>query len=504
MDGRRGGMFHRETRKTPLGGRAHTVFETLTDRFEGVFERLRGRGRLSPREVDAALAEVRLALLEADAAVEVVGRLLDRIRTRAVGAEVSRSVSPGHQVVKIVHESLIETLGGRAVPLVSGRPPPAVTLMVGLQGSGKTTSAAKLAYLHKRAGKRVLLVAADLVRPGAVEQLALLGERIAVPVFSDSRSGPVPLVRAALRRARREGFGKVVVDTAGRLQVDRALMRELAAIDKAADPEEVLLVLDAMTGQQAVSVARGFLEHTDVTGVLLSKLDSDARGGAAISVKEAVGCPIKLVGTGERPEDLEVFHPERMASRILGMGDVLTLVEKAEQAFDERRALEMADRVMKAEFTFDDFLEQVKGLRRMGSFGEVLGMIPGARTASADPQVIDREIRRSEAIIRSMTPAERADPKVIDGSRRRRIAVGSGTSVQDVSGLLRQFGQVRNMMKSLSQGKAMPGFPGISGFGLPGGAPGPAAGGRRRGRSPGPPGRRPRTPKKLQKKKRKR
>lgn len=482
------------------------MFESLTDRFEGVFDRLRGRGRLSQKDVDEALGEVRRALLEADAAVEVVGRLLDRIRTRAVGAEVLRSVAPGHQVVKIVHECLIETLGREAAPLASGRASPAVTLMVGLQGSGKTTSAAKLAHLHKRAGRRVLLAAADLVRPGAVEQLQLLGERIGVPVFSNPSSGPVQLVRSALRRARREGFDKVVVDTAGRLQVDRALMKELAAVAKASDPEEVLLVLDAMTGQQAVSVAKGFLEHTAVTGVLLSKLDSDARGGAAISVREAAGCPIKLVGTGERPEDLEVFHPERMASRILGMGDILTLVEKAEEAFEEERAAELAGRMLKAEFTFDDFLEQVKGLRRMGTFGELLGMIPGARPAAADAEGLDREIRRFEAIVCSMTPAERADPKAIDGSRRRRIAAGSGTSVQDVSGLLRQFGQMRNMMKSLSQGKALPGVPGLPGAAFPGGMP-RTAGGKRGQRRPGPPrasGKRPRTPKKLQKKKRKR
>lgn len=481
------------------------MFESLTNRFEGMFDRLRGRGRLSPRDVEDALGEVRRALLEADAAVEVVGRLLDRIRTRAAGAEVLRSVAPGHQVVKIVHECLIETLGREAVPLASGKAPPAVTLMVGLQGSGKTTSAAKLAHLHKRSGKRVLLAAADLVRPGAVEQLQLLGERAAVPVFADPSGGPVQVVRSALRRARREGFDKVVVDTAGRLQIDRALMKELAAVAKASDPEEVLLVLDAMTGQQAVSVAKGFLEHTAVTGVILSKLDSDARGGAAISVREAAGCPIKLVGTGERPEDLEVFHPERMASRILGMGDILTLVEKAEQAFEEERAAELADRMLKAEFTFDDFLEQVKGLRRMGSFGELLGMIPGGGPVSADAEGIDREVRRFEAIIRSMTPAERVDPKVIDGSRRRRIAAGSGTSVQDVSGLLRQFGQMRNMMKSLSQGKALPGLPGLQGAGFPGGMPRAGAKrGRRRARPSSASGKRPRTPKKLQKKKRKR
>ena len=479
------------------------MFESLTAHFDGVFDRLRARRRLSERDVDAALAEVRRALLEADVNIEVVRRLLDRIRTRAIGAEVLKSVSPGHQVVKVVHESLIETLGSEAVPLVSGKTKPLTTLMVGLQGSGKTTSAAKVARLHRRSGKRVLLVAADLVRPGAVEQLRLLGEQIETPVFTSRRTSPVPLVRNALRHANQQGFDVVVVDTAGRLQIDSALMKELTSITRVAQPDEVLLVVDAMTGQDAVSVARGFLDHTTLTGVLLSKLDSDARGGAAISVREATGCPIKLVGTGERPEDLEVFHPERMASRILGMGDVLTLVEKAEQAFDDQQAAEMADRLRRAEFTLEDFLDQVRGLRKMGPMGDVLGMIPGARSAPADARQADRGIRRAEAIIRSMTSAERTNPKVINGSRRRRIALGSGTTVADVSGLVRQFDQVRNMMQSLSQGKAPEGFPGLPGMlgaGRPGGMPRSITGSKRPATRARPTRKQPRTPKKLQKK----
>ena len=487
------------------------MFESLTARFEGVFDRIRGRGRLSERDVDEALAEVRVALLEADVNTEVVRSLLGRIRRRAVGAEVLRSVSPGHQVVKVVHEAMIETLGAEAVPLETARTKPLTILMVGLQGSGKTTSAAKMARWHQRSGKRVLLVAADLVRPAAVEQLQLLGHQIGAPVFTGRQRSPVAIVRNAMRHARDGGFDVVVVDTAGRLQIDARLMRELGAVTKAADPDEVLLVIDALTGQEAVSVARGFLRHAPLTGVLLSKLDSDARGGAAISVREATGCPIKLVGTGERPDDLEVFHPERMASRILGMGDILTLVEKAEQAFDEERAGEMADRLLRADFTLEDFLEQVRGLRKMGPLGEVLGMIPGTRSAPADTQVVDREIRRSEAIIRSMTPAERANPRVINGSRRRRIALGSGTSVQDVSGLLKQFNQMRNMMQSLSRGKApggMPALPGLAGGlpGIPGSGPGgnlagARTGGKRTGPGPRRARKRPRTPKKLQKKK---
>ena len=440
------------------------MFESLTARFEGVFDRLRGRGRLSERDVDQALTEVRLALLEADVNTTVLYSILDRIRRRALGAEVLKSLTPGQQVVKVVHEVLIEILGTEAVPLETAQTKPLITLMVGLQGSGKTTSAAKLARLHEQSGKRVLLVAADLVRPGAVEQLQLLGEQINIPVYVGRQNNPVPLVRNALRHARSQGFDVVVVDTAGRLQIDSGSMRELSAISRAAQADEVLLVVDALTGQEAVSVASGFMRHTSLTGVLLSKLDSDARGGAALSVREATGCPIKLVGTGERPGDLEVFHPERMASRILGMGDVLTLVEKAEKAFDEQQASDMADRLLSAEFTLEDFLEQVQGFRKMGSFSELLGMIPGGRSAAADPRVVDNEIRRSEAIIRSMTPSERTNPKVINGSRRRRIALGSGTSVQDVSGLLRQFTQMRNMMQSFSQGKTPVGMPGIPGM----------------------------------------
>ena len=490
------------------------MFESLTTRFEAIFDRVRGRGRLSERQVNDALSEVRRALLDADVNVDVVHRLLGRIRDRAVGVEVLRNIAPGHQVVKVVHEELIHTLGAEAAPLVTTDSKPLTTLMVGLQGSGKTTSAAKLARWHQRAGRSVLLVAADLVRPGAVEQLQLLGQRVGIEVFVGRRRNAVAVVRSALRHARDRDFDVVIVDTAGRLQIDSNLMRELNAVTRIATPDEVLLVVDALTGQQAVSVAEGFLGHTNLTGVLLSKLDSDARGGAAISIREATGCPIKLVGTGERPEDLEVFHPERMASRILGMGDILTLVERAEEAFDDQQAADMADRLWRSEFTLEDFLDQVRGLRKMGSFGEILGMIPGTRTGSADSQAVDRQFHRSEAIIHSMTPAERVNPRVIDSSRRRRIALGSGTSVQDVTGLLKQFDQVRDMMQSLSQGKpiggvpGMPGipggFPGVPGGGLPRGMRGIQTGGRRPGRRPRSSGKQPRTPKKLQKKKRKR
>ncbi len=486
------------------------MFESLTGRFEAAFARVRGRGRLSKTQVEETLDEIRVALLEADVNLAVTDRLLERIRARAIGAEVLAGMSPGHQVVKIVHESLLQTLGNEAVPLVSGGPKPLVALVVGLQGSGKTTSAAKLANHYRESGKSVLLVAADLARPGAVDQLRLLGQRISVPVFEGRGGNPVSLVKRSLRFAHQEGVDVVVIDTAGRLQVERPLMKELAGIARASEPDEVLLVLDALTGQQSVAVAEGFIDHISVTGVILTKLDSDARGGAAISVREATGCPIKLVGTGEGIADLEVFHPERMATRILGMGDVLTLIERAEEVVGEEEAQIAAQRLLSDEFTLDDFVEQITNLQRMGSVTEIVGMIPGASATVPDAGMVDREVGRSMAIISSMTPHERANPKAINGSRRRRIARGSGTSVHDVGSLLRQFKQFRTLFRSVSEGGPGLGFPGgIPGAprgGLPGGllAPGrrpPAKVGRARGG--GTRTKRPRTAKKLQKKKKK-
>jgi signal recognition particle subunit SRP54 len=435
------------------------VFESLTSRLSTAFAALRGKGRLSEADVNETLIEVRLALLEADVDVSVVSSLLDRVRTRAVGSEVTKSLSPGQQVVKIVHEELIATLGGEAEPLASASEPPLVILVAGLQGSGKTTTAAKLAKRLKVQGKQPLLVAADLQRPAAIDQLETLGARIGVPVHSARDTTPVKLVRSALKEASSRGYGAVVIDTAGRLQIDRALMDELAEVRKAADPDEVLLVVDAMTGQDAVNVARGFLEQIDVTGIVLSKLDGDARGGAAISAREVTGRPIKLVGVGEGVDDLEVFHPERMASRILGMGDVLTLIEKAEEAFDERTTREATEKLRTASFTLEDFLDQFQQVRRMGSIGQLLGMLPGAASALKQADVSDRDLGRVEAIIRSMTPDERRNPKIIDGSRKRRIAGGSGTTPQDVNGLLRQFAETQKLMKAFAGGKSpLPGL----------------------------------------------
>jgi signal recognition particle subunit SRP54 len=429
------------------------MFDTLTERLSSAFASLRAKGRLSDRDVDDALHEIRLALLEADVSVEVVKGLLGRVRTRAVGTEVSKSLTPGLQVTKIVHEELVATLGGTAAPLIRSGNRATVVFVAGLQGSGKTTTAAKLARRSVREGRRPLLVAADLQRPAAVEQLQSLGERIGVPVHAEVRSKPGRVVRAALQRATADAMDDVIVDTAGRLHVDQELMEELAGLAKAASPDEVLLVVDAMTGQDAVSVARGFTEHVTVTGIVVSKLDGDARGGAAISVAEVTGVPVKLVGVGERPDDLEAFHPERIASRILGMGDVMGLIEKAEQAWDEQEAARVADKVRTASFTLEDFLDQFQQVRRMGSIDALLGMLPGAPDMPS-AGVTDRDLSRVEAIIRAMTPEERADPRMIDGSRRRRIARGSGTSPQEVNGLLRQFTEAQRMMKALAEGRS--------------------------------------------------
>jgi signal recognition particle subunit SRP54 len=432
------------------------VFESLSERLSDAFTRLRGRGRLGPSDVDDALREVRLALLEADVNVSVVKTLLSRVRERSVGADIAKSLTPGQQVVKIVHEELITTLGSSTAELANTKP--MTILMVGLQGSGKTTSAAKLARYVKQRGRTPLLVAADLRRPAAIDQLVALGERIGVPVATDRRAKPAKVVRAAIRQAATEGRDTIIIDSAGRLQIDEELMRELGEIERAASPDEVLLVVDAMAGQDAVAVARGFLDHVDLTGIVMSKLDGDARGGAAISVREVTGCPIKFAGVGEHLEDLEPFHPDRMASRILGMGDVLTLIEKAEQSWDVAEAEAMAGKLRTASFTFEDFLEQFQQIRRMGALDQLLAMLPGAGSLLRNAQISDADLGRVEAIIRSMTPEERRRPKVIDGSRKRRIAAGSGSSAQEVNGLLKQFNEAQKMMKSMAQGRGIPGM----------------------------------------------
>lgn len=429
------------------------MFDSLTQRFEGIFAGLRGKGRLSEADVDAALREVRLALLEADVNVAVVKDFLTRVRERALEADVSKSLTPGQQVIKVVHEELVQTLGGSAAGLKQSNPPQTI-LIVGLQGSGKTTTAGKLAKHFKSKGRRPLLVAADLQRPAAIDQLETLGGRIGVPVFAERKSKPTRVVKAALKEANRAGNDVVIVDTAGRLQIDDSLMKELTEVAKVSDPDETLLVVDAMTGQDAVNVAKGFVGHTDLTGIILSKLDGDARGGAAISVREVTGAPVKFAGVGEGLDDLEPFHPDRMASRILGMGDVLTLIEKAEATFDTVEAEKAAAKMARGQFTLEDFLEQFQQVKKMGPLQDILAMFPGAGSMLKDVQVDDGEIQRVEAIIYSMTPEERRNPKILSGSRKRRIAAGSGTRPQDVNNLIRQFGDAQKMMKGLT-GKGM-------------------------------------------------
>jgi signal recognition particle subunit SRP54 len=443
------------------------VFDTLSDRLQGALGDLGKRGKLDDEAISKAMREIRLALLEADVNFEVVKDFVARVRERAVGEEVLKSLTPGQQVVKIVHDELTELMGTGDSRLAFAGRPPTVILLAGLQGSGKTTAAAKLALLLRKEGKRPALVAADLQRPAAIEQLEQLGRQIQVPVYSAERSDPVKATREGIDAA--EG-DVVIVDTAGRLHVDEALMDELAAVRKEAKPTNVLLVLDSMTGQEAVAVAQAFQERVDFDGVVLTKLDGDARGGAALSVKAVTGKPIKLVSVGEKVDQLEYFHPDRMASRILGMGDVLSLIEKAEAAVEEDEREELERRMMQGEFTFDDFLKSYKMLRRMGPLQGVMKLIPGlGNQLEGLDQVDEKQLARVEAIILSMTPRERALPHVIDGSRRQRIARGSGSDVQQVNQLLEARKQMAKVMKQMKSGK-MPSLPGLEAPGAPNGA----------------------------------
>ncbi len=438
------------------------MFETLSDRLQAALGDLRKKGRLDEESISRAMREVRLALLEADVNFEVVKEFVDRVRERALGAGVLKSLTPGQQVVKIVHEELTSLMGAGDSRLAFTGRPPTVILLAGLQGSGKTTAAAKLALLLRKEGRKPGLVAADLQRPAAIDQLEQLGRELQVPVFSEERADAVAAARQGIQSAAAEGLDTVVLDTAGRLHVDEELMEELAAVRDATRPTNVLLVLDSMTGQDAVRVAEVFAERVAFDGIVLTKLDGDARGGAALSVKAVTGKPIKLVSVGERLDQLEYFHADRMASRILGMGDVLSLIEKAEAAVEEDEREELEQRLMQGEFTFDDFLRSYKMLRRMGPLQNVLKLIPGmGKQLEGLDQVDDRQLARVEAIVLSMTPRERRVPHVIDGSRRKRIAAGSGTDVQQVNQLLEARKQMAKMMKQLGKGKlpALPGQP---------------------------------------------
>jgi signal recognition particle subunit SRP54 len=471
------------------------MFDSLGDRLQGIAKRLRGKGRLTEADVDEVLAEIRTALLEADVNVGVVRDVVARIREQTIGITVSEALDPSQQIIKIVNAELVAMLGGETLKIAYSSVPPTVILMAGLQGSGKTTSAAKLARWFKSQGRQPLLVGADLQRPAAVDQLRTLGAQVGVPVFSEP-GDPVNTARRGLEEARRLGKDILIVDTAGRLAIDEEMMQQVADISRAVIPKYTFLVVDAMTGQDAVSVAKTFDERLAIDGVILSKLDGDARGGAALSVKTVIGKPIAFAATGERIDAFEQFHPDRMAGRILGMGDVLTLIEQAEKVFEADQAEETAARMLEGQFTLEDFLEQLQQLKKMGPLSGIMGMLPGMPKEMKDASVGDEQVKLTEAIIRSMTPHERRSPEIINGSRRTRIAVGSGTQVADVNKLIKQFTEMQKMMKKMGglakpQGKQGKGKNKVStrqamrelgdmfgGAGGPGGFPGmPGAGG---------------------------
>jgi signal recognition particle subunit SRP54 len=440
---------------TGIASEPWRVFENLTAKLQATFEKLGKRGKLTDRDVDAAMREVRLALLEADVNYKVVKAFVDRVKERAIGSEVTRSLTPAQQVIKIVHEELINTLGQPAALDLSG-PSPHVIMLVGLQGSGKTTAAAKLGVRLRKSGQRPLMVAADTYRPAAVNQLETLGKQVDIAVHSEGTTPrPPDICTRALSHAREGAYGTVILDTAGRLQIDDQMMQELEEIVARTKPAEVLLVADAMTGQEAVNVATEFDRRVGLTGIVFTKIDGDARGGAAISIREVTGVPIKFLGTGERVSDLEPFYPDRLASRILGMGDVLTLIEKAQETLDQEQSVETAQRMLEGSFTLEDFLSQLQQVKKMGPLGQLLDMIPGMSQYGdqLSPDVTDEQFKRVESIIQSMTPGERRDPKVINASRKRRIARGSGHTVQEVNLLLREFREMQRMMKRFSGDK---------------------------------------------------
>uniref|UniRef100_A0A831XMI4 Signal recognition particle protein n=1 Tax=Geobacter metallireducens TaxID=28232 RepID=A0A831XMI4_GEOME len=432
------------------------MFETLSDKLEGLFKKLRGQGVMTEDNIKEALREVRLVLLEADVNFKVVKDFVEKVRERAVGTQVLQSLTPGQQVIKIVQEELVALMGGgEDNSLNLAAKPPVALMMVGLQGSGKTTTCGKLARLLKGQRRRPLLVPADVYRPAAIEQLKTLGRQLSVETF-DSRADqdPVDICREALRYATLNGFDTVILDTAGRLQIDEYLMNELVRIKEVAEPREILFVADAMTGQEAVNVASGFNERLDITGVVLTKLDGDAKGGAALSIRAVTGKPVKLVGLGEKLDALEVFHPDRLVSRILGMGDILTLVEKAQATFDATETERLQQKLKKSQFDLEDFRSQLQQIKKMGSLESILGMIPGVGKAMKQmqgAQPTEKELKRIEAIIDSMTPGERANHQIINGSRRLRIAKGSGTTVQEVNQLLKRFTEAQKVMKQLQK-----------------------------------------------------
>ena len=443
------------------------MFEQLSDKLTTTFENLRGRPRVTEADLEEALRDVRVALLEADVNFKVVRQLVATVRERALGEKVLESITGAQQVVKIVHDALVEMLGGEAVPIARAERPPTVILLVGLQGSGKTTTAAKLANVLRKQGRRPALVAADVYRPAAIDQLRTLGKQLGIAVSTVDPKRVADDVAKAAQAAPSQNADTVIVDTAGRLHIDEAMMGEVEQVAAASGPHEILLVVDAMTGQDAVEAASAFKARLPITGLVLTKVDSDARGGASLSIRAATGVPVKYLGVGEKLDALEVFHPDRLAQRILGMGDVLTLVEKAQEVVDRKEAEEQAKKLFESRFTFDDFYQQLQQLKKMGPLGDLMKMIPGmgglAKQLPEGPEA-ERDLRRIEAIISSMTRAERADPSLINGSRRRRIAAGSGTTVADVNQLIKQFGEMQKLMKQLggmAKGGRLPRLPGM-------------------------------------------
>jgi len=428
------------------------VFESLSEKIQNALGKLTGKGKLSEKDVDAAMREVRLALLEADVNFKVVRTFTKNVKERAIGNEVMQSLTPGQQVIKIVNEELTKLMGEREAKINFAPSPPTVILMCRLQGAGKTTTASKLAFNLKKQNKRPLLVACDIYRPAAIKQLEVVGEKVDVPVFSmGSKNNPIDIAKAALEHGKRHGNDVVIIDTAGRLHIDEELMEEIEGINQAVTADEVLLVLDAMTGQDAVNVAQSFDDRLGISGVVLTKLDGDARGGAALSIRAVTDKPIKFVGVGEKFDQLEAFHPDRMASRILGMGDVLSLIEKAQESIDAEKAMELEKRIRSAQFTFDDFLDQLEQMKNLGPLDQLLGMLPGMNSKALKGLKVDeKDLARIEAIIKSMTKKERQNPEIINSSRRKRIAAGSGTSVPEVNKILRQFRETKKMMKRFS------------------------------------------------------
>ncbi|WP_422485160.1 signal recognition particle protein [Gudongella sp. DL1XJH-153] len=443
------------------------VFESLSEKLQNALGKLKGKGKISEKDLDAALREVRLALLEADVNFKVVKDFIKKIKERALGAEVFESLTPGQQVIKIVNDELTSLMGDKEVKLNMASTPPTVILMCGLQGAGKTTTSGKLANNLKKQSKRPLLVACDIYRPAAIKQLEVVGEKVGVPVFSmGDKHSPVDIAKAAMEHGKKNGNDVIIIDTAGRLHIDENLMNEISEIKEATEPDDILLVLDSMTGQDAVNVAEAFNNQLSITGVILTKLDGDARGGAALSIRAVTDKPIKFVGVGEKLDQLEPFHPDRMSSRILGMGDVLSLIEKAQANIDGNKAMELEKKMRTSQFTFDDFLDQLDQMKNMGPLDEILGMIPGMNSKALKGLNVDnKELSRIEAIIKSMTKKERDNPDMIDSSRRKRIANGSGTNVQDVNKLLKQFKETKKMMKKFtdmskpSKKKGKAGFP---------------------------------------------